>query len=91
MNEVNKRLDPRGIIRQPFSMNLLVDSVEILSQTTVNIEPPVTDEVLLVEQGTIGTEEAVLGQPSLTISGTNVEWLAVSLNISIIASFNLEV
>ena len=52
---------------------------------TVHIEPPVTDEVLLVEQSTIGTEKTVLGQSTISKVGTNVERLTVCLWISVVA------
>ena len=51
---------------------------------TVNIEPPVTDEVVLVEDGSIGAEEAVLGKTSSTISSADVECLTLSFWISIV-------
>ena len=38
---------------------LVVEGVESLSQGAVHVEPPVADEVLLVEQRAIGAEEAV--------------------------------
>ena len=50
----------------------------------VDVEPPVTDEVLLVEKGAVGTEEAVLDEPRVAVICTNVESLAVGLWISIV-------
>ena len=64
--------------------DLLVDGVVRLRQGAVHVEPPVTDEVLLVEQSPIGAEETVLGQTTVSEVGTNVEWLAVSLWVSVV-------
>ena len=41
---------------------LIIETVEVLGGGAVEVEPPVTDEVVLVEEGAVGTEEAVLGQ-----------------------------
>ena len=37
-------------------------TVTHLGGGAVDVEPPVTDEIVLVEEGAVGTEEAVLGQ-----------------------------
>ena len=37
-------------------------TVTHLGGGAVEVEPPVADEVVLVEEGSVGTEEAVLGQ-----------------------------
>jgi len=60
---------------------LIIESVELFSQGAINIEPPVTDKVLLVEQGSVGTEEAVLGKTTIAITATDVEDLALGLGI----------
>lgn len=57
---------------------------QVLGLGAVNVEPPVADEVLLVEDGSIGAEEGVLGQATLGVVGTDVEGLALSLGISIV-------
>ena len=57
----------------------------------VHVEPPVADEVLLVEQGAIGTEEGEFGKSSITVAGTDVEGLALGLRITIVASVYLTV
>jgi hypothetical protein len=72
-----------------FSGDIIIQREKTFRVGTVKVEPPVTDEVVLVEDGAIGTEEAVLGQTTLTISGTDVEHLALSLGVSIVASINL--
>ena len=43
--------------------------------TAVYVEPPVADEVLLVEQRAIRTQEAVLGQALAVQVGAHVEGL----------------
>ena len=50
----------------------------------VNIEPPVADEVVLVEDGSVGAEEAVLGETSSPVSCADVEHLALGLLVSIV-------
>ena len=52
--------------------------------TAVHIEPPVADEVLLVEQGSVGAEEAVLDQGASAIIATDVESLAVCVLIGVV-------
>ena len=39
--------------------DLLVEVVVVLGEGAVNVEPPVADEVLLVEDGSVGAEEGV--------------------------------
>lgn len=56
-----------------------------LSLGTVYIEPPVTDEIFLVEDSSIGAEEGILSKVTLQISGANVEGLAFGLRISIVS------
>ena len=72
-----------------LSINFIIKRVEILSSGAVKIEPPVTDEIVLVEECTIRTEEAVLGQTSSSISCANMECLALSLGVSIVTSIHL--
>ena len=64
---------------------LRLRNIEILLyRWTVHIEPPVTDEVLLVEKGAVGAEEAVLDEPGVAIVGAYVESLAVWLRVSVV-------
>ena len=57
---------------------------------TVNVEPPVTDEVLLVEDGSVGTEEAVGDQVTLSVSqSTEMEHLTLCSWVSILATLHL--
>ena len=43
----------------PLSCQLLVQAVEVLGGSAVKVEPPVANEVGLVEHSSIGAEEAV--------------------------------
>lgn len=70
---------------------VVIEAVETLGFGAVKVEPPVADEVVLVEDGSVGAEEAVLGKASSTISGTDVENLALSLWVSVISSINLTI
>ena len=58
---------------------------------TLSIEPPVTDEIVLVEQCTTWSEEAVLGQTSSSISCANMKCLAFILWVSIATFINLTI
>jgi len=80
-----------GRVGSLFSSNLFVEGVQGLSYGTVDVEPPVADKVLLLEQGAVRAEEAVLGEPTLSVIGADMEGLAVGLNISVVASINLTV
>ena len=62
----NFTFDPIRSVGGLLGGDVLIEAVEALWQGTVHIEPPVTDKVLLVEQGAVGAEEAVPGQ----IAGT---------------------
>ena len=53
--------------------NLLVQRVEIFGLRAVHVEPPVADEVLLVEQGPIGAEERILDQTASSVVCTNMK------------------
>jgi hypothetical protein len=50
----------------------------------VHVEPPVADEVLLVEDCPIRAEEAVLGQPAAPVVPADVECLALGLSIGVV-------
>lgn len=64
--------------------DLVVAAIESLSRGAVKVEPPVADEVLLVEYGAVGAQERVLGQATFTIGRADVEHLALSGRISIV-------
>jgi hypothetical protein len=75
----------------PLGGNLLVQLVEALGGGAVKVEPPVADEVVLVEDGAVGAEEAVLGEAALAVGGADVENLALGLGIGVVASVHLAV
>ena len=55
---------------------LVVEGVESLSKGAVHVEPPVADEVLLVEDCSVGTQERVGDQVAVDVTqGTEVERL----------------
>ena len=60
---------------------LVIEGVEPLGQGAVHVEPPVADEVLLVEDGPVGAEEGVGDQVAINVSqGTEVECLLVKVS-----------
>jgi len=74
-----------------LSSDVLVEAVEAFGRGAVEVEPPVADEVLLVEDGSVGAEEGVLGQAAQTVSCAHMESLAFCLGISVVTSFDLTV
>ena len=64
-----------GVVGRLLRRDVLVQAVEALGQAAVHVEPPVADEVLLVEQRAVGTQEAVLGQALAVQVGAHVEGL----------------
>ena len=80
-----------GISGGTFGGDLVVAAVQILGLGTVKVEPPVADEVVLVEDGAVGAEEAILGEATLSVSGANVEHLALGLGICVVSSIHLSV
>ena len=64
-------------------------TVTHLGGGAVEVEPPVADEVVLVEDGSVGAEEAVLGQTAGSIGGTDVEDLALGLGVGVVTSVHL--
>ena len=80
-----------GTSSSGFGGDLVVQGVETLGLGAVEVEPPVADEVVLVEDGSVGAEEAVLGEPTSAISGANVENLALSLGVGVVSAVNLSV
>jgi hypothetical protein len=53
--------------------------------TTVHVEPPVADEVVLVEDGTVRAEEGVLGEPTIAVLGTDMKDLAFGIGIGVVS------
>merc|ERR1711976_239310 len=78
-----------AIIRS--SSNVVIEAVKVSSLSAVKVEPPITNKVVLVEDGTIRAEEGVLGKTALSVRGANVEDLAFSLGIGIVTSINLAI
>ena len=78
-----------GLVRGPsqrvsLSSDLVIEAVEILGSGAVKVEPPVTDEVVLVEEGSVGAEEAVLCEATGAVSSADVEGLALSLGVRVV-------
>ena len=61
-----------------------VEGVEGGGLGAVHVEPPVADKVLLVEQGAVGAEEAVLEQRAAAVRSADVEGLAVGVSVRIV-------
>ena len=68
-----------------LSSILVIEAVEVLGCGAVKVEPPVADEVVLVEEGSVGAEEAVLGETAGSVSCADVEGLAFGLWVSVVA------
>ena len=64
-------------------------TVTHLGGGAVEVEPPVADEVVLVEESPVGAEEAVLGQTASTVSSADVESLALSLGVRVVTWKNI--
>ena len=75
----------------PLSSDLIIEAVEVLGSGAVKVEPPVADEVVLVEESSVGAEEAVLGQTSGAVSSADVESLALGLGVRVVTSIHLTV
>ena len=73
-----------GVSGGTFGGDLVVAAVQIFGFGTVKVEPPVADEVVLVEDGSVGAEEAVLGETSGPVSCADVEHLALGLLVSVV-------
>ena len=72
-------------ISAPLKMNNPGRLAASVYLRAVHIEPPVADEVLLVEDRPVGAEEAVLGESTATIIAAYVERLALGLRIGVVA------
>ena len=72
--------------RKSFSLgcDLVVEGVEVFGGGAVKVEPPVADEVVLVQESSVGAEEAVLGEPTGAIGCADVERLALSLRVRVV-------
>jgi len=85
------QISPFSVIvgRGSSSSDISVQGIEVLRLRAVHIEPPVTDEVLLVEQSSVRTEEAVLYQGATAVIATDVECLAVCVLIRVVTFYLL--
>ena len=79
------------VLYSPLGSDLVVEAVQLLGGGAVEVEPPVADEVVLVEESPVGAEEAVLGQTASSVSSADVEDLALSLGVSVVTSVHLAV
>ena len=68
----------------PLGGDLVVEAVEVLGGGAVEVEPPVADEVVLVEESSVGAEEAVLGEAASSVGGADVESLALGLGVRVV-------
>ena len=78
-----------GVSGGTFGGDLVVAAVQIFGFGTVKVEPPVADEVVLVEDGSVGAQEAVLAKTAQAVGSTNVEHLAFGLRVGIVTAINL--
>merc|ERR1719341_80499 len=74
-----------------LSRVLVVEPVETLGRVAVEVEPPVADEVLLVEDGSVGAEHAVGLQTSEPVVRADMESLAFCGWVSVVTSLHLTV
>ena len=74
-----------------LSCDLIVQPVEVLGGGAVHVEPPVADEVLLLEQGAVGAEERELGETGVAVVGADVERLALRLGVAVVTAVHLPV
>ena len=67
-----------------FGCDLVVEGVEVFGGGAIKVEPPVADEVVLVQESSVGAEEAVLGEPTGAIGRADVECLALGLRVRVV-------
>ena len=65
-----------GVDLSTLSGNVVIDGVQVFGGRAVKVEPPVADEVVLVEDGAIGAEEGVQGETAQSVLSADVENLA---------------
>ena len=74
-----------------LSLDLVVDGVETLGLGAVEVEPPIADEVLLVEDGAVGAEEGegaqvgLLGVVLVDAVDADVEGLALGVDVGVVS------
>ena len=75
-------LGERGAV--PLGGHLVVAGVEPLRLRAVKVEPPVADEVLLVEDGAVRAEEGLRALAAQTVGDAHVEDLAVGRRVGVV-------
>ena len=65
--------------------DLLVEAVQAFGLGAVKVEPPITNKVTLVENGSVGAQKGIFSESSLTIGGTDVESLAFGLGVGVVS------
>ena len=65
--------------------DLVVPRVKRFSLGAVEVEPPIADEVLLVEDGTVGAEEGLGAEGAQTVGDAHVEHLAVGGGVGVVS------
>ena len=68
----------------PLGGHLIVPRVETLGLRAVKVEPPVADEVLLVEDGAVGAEEGLRAETAEAVGDTHMERLAVGRRVGVV-------
>ena len=76
---------PLRLLPGVFLRNLDIEEVKILRLGAVNIKPPVTDKLLLVEHGPIWTEEVELDKDPVPGVRTHMVQLTVGLGVGIVS------
>ena len=78
------------VVADALSQHLVIDAVLGGGLGAVHVEPPVADEVLLVEDGPVGTEEAVGDEAAVSVpQGAEVEHLALGVRVCVLATLGL--
>ena len=79
------------VVSDALGQHLVIDPVLGGSLGTVHVEPPVADEVLLVEDRPVGAEEAVGDQATLGVpQGAEMEHLALGVRVCVLATLSLK-
>ena len=78
------------VVSDALCQHLVIDPVLGGSLGTVHVEPPVADEVLLVEDRPVGAEEAVGDQATLGVpQGAEMEHLTLGVRVCVLATLSL--
>ena len=78
------------VVSDALGQHLVIDPVLGGSLGTVHVEPPVADEVLLVEDRPVGAEEAVGDQATLSVpQGAEMEHLTLGVRVCVLATLSL--